>query len=120
MSVQSRWYGDAVKDAMRAALIIGLNAAAEQLLASAQALVPVDTGDLRRSGTYHPAVDGELVARVTFNTHYAVEQHENLGFYHPKEKNPLAQAKFLETPLRRDAALLLKLINAHVARSMGA
>ena len=48
-----------------------------------------------RSGVASPPDPGTLKAAVSFDTPYAVVQHENLTFHHPGGR----QAKYLETPL---------------------
>ena len=71
------------------------------LLRYSMQLVPIDTGDLRRSG---PAVTRKMpgtsglntVMTVGYGTDYAVYVHENLEAKHAEGK----VAKFLERPLR--------------------
>jgi hypothetical protein len=54
-------------------------------------LAPVDTGDLRGSATSSVI---NLIGEVGFGEEYALEQHENLTFNHPRG----GQAKYLENP----------------------
>jgi hypothetical protein len=66
------------------------------LQGKAQQLAPVDTGDLRGSASSEvKTVSGGFVAEVGFNEPYALRQHEELGYNHPKG----GQAKYLEGPL---------------------
>lgn len=70
----------------------GVYLAAEHLVGVARALVPKDEGTLERSGA--AATDG-LQGVVSFDTPYAVIQHEALDFHHPRG----GQAKYLEQPM---------------------
>lgn len=63
---------------------------ADAVLQAAQQAVPVDEGDLRRSGKV--TVKGRT-ARVSFSGPYAVRQHEDLTAKHDR-----GSAKYLETP----------------------
>lgn len=54
-------------------------------------IAPVDTGDLRGSATSEVK---DLIGEVGFGEEYALEQHENLTFNHPRG----GQAKYLENP----------------------
>ena len=98
--IRSTWRGELVKARSRE---------------SAQAVrqAPVDEGDLRRSAS---AVNlsglGLIQAAVTFNRPYAVRQHEELGYRHPKG----GKAKYLEDPMNSEAATMLKIISATIAR----
>lgn len=113
------WHGDQVEAAVKAAAARGLNQAAEELLSLSKALVPVDSGDLRSSGSVDQASAGDLESRVTYNTPYAVIQHERLDFHHPTVKNPNAQAKYLEAPARENETELLGIVAQTIKRSMG-
>ncbi len=74
---------------------------AEEVLGDAQELAPVDTGDLKASGTRGPVeVNGANVSTwIGFNTDYALFVHENLTSHHDQ-----GQAKFIEMPLHHHAA----------------
>lgn len=76
---------------------------AEQLLTESQALVPVDTGDLKDSGrvTQHGSkatVSYDVLSPDGYP--YGIRQHEDLTLHHPNG----GQAKFLEQPMRTDPA----------------
>ena len=55
---------------------------------------------------------GLIQAAVTFNRPYAVRQHEELGYRHPKG----GKAKYLEDPMNSEATTMLKIISATIAR----
>ena len=70
--------------------------AGRELQADSQPLVPVDTGQLKRSAdTRLVRAGGNPVVWVTYNTDYALLQHETLWFNHR-----VGQAKYLEEPSR--------------------
>jgi hypothetical protein len=65
------------------------------LQGEAQRIAPVDKGDLRGSGySTVEEEENEIIGEVGFTEPYALEQHENLYFTHPKG----GQAKYLEGP----------------------
>ena len=107
--VKSNWRGELVKARSRESAQAGVIRAAEHLVRQA----PVDEGDLRRSAS---AVNlsglGLIQAAVTFNRPYAVRQHEELGYRHPKG----GKAKYLEDPMNSEAPTMLKIISATIAR----
>ena len=65
------------------------------LQGKAQLLAPVDKGDLR--GSAYSEVNG-LDGIVGFATDYALKQHEEMGYNHPKG----GQAKYLEQPYKEN------------------
>lgn len=74
----------------------GVKLAAEHLLTEANKTVPHDEGTLERSGT--TSVDG-LEAAVSYDTPYAVKQHEDLALHHDGK----GQSKWLENTLTAEA-----------------
>ena len=117
-----KWRGkEAVKIAQEAGLK-ALRTGGEKILTEALKIAPVDTGTLRRSGTvtvgalpdfertYESAQAGndmgkafpgetgnEKAVYVSFSTPYALRQHEELDYHHPRGGGP----KYLETPHRQ-------------------
>jgi hypothetical protein len=81
----------------------GLDLALEHLLGEAKKLVPLDEGTLERSGT--ASRDG-LTGAVSFDTPYAVRQHEEMDYRHA----PGRQAKYLEQPMNTERETLLQLM----------
>ena len=119
MDVSIRWNGGRINAGIRAGAQMGLNRAAEHLLTESKVIIPVDTGDLRRSGHVQETRGIELSAWVVYNVAYAVTVHEGVAMNFSKVKNPLAQAKFLETPLQRDKGILAQIVAADIRRVMG-
>ena len=89
-----RWYGSAVLAIEKAARDRGLFMAAEHVLGEARRVVPIDEGTLERSG-FTSVDDGR--AAVSFDTPYAVVQHEDLSLAHAAGR----KAKYLEEPLNQ-------------------
>lgn len=99
------WTGDAAAKAIRAATVRGLTLWAENLLTESRAIVPLDEATLERSGV--ASVDeGSLTAAVSYDTPYAVRQHEDMTLRHPGGR----QAKYLEKPFIETRMLAPKII----------
>lgn len=92
----------------------GLTLAAEHLLGEAVAVVPLLEGTLARSGK--ATVDEDtLTAAVSFNTVYAVAQHEELEYRHA----PGRQAKYLEEPTIREAGTIKAILAQQIREALG-
>ncbi|MCG0062238.1 minor capsid protein [Streptomyces tricolor] len=90
----------------------GLYLAAEHVLAEADQVVPLDEAALQRSGT--ASVDPpSLTAMVSYDTPYAVVQHERLDYRHA----PGRQAKYLEGPLNAARAEVAAILAAEIRRA---
>lgn len=97
--------------AAREAAEQGIDEACEHLLGAARALVPIEEGTLERSGA---ASREELVGAVSFDTPYAVRQHEDMTLQHDAGR----QAKYLEQPTTTEAGALRELIAARIRRGL--
>lgn len=82
----------------------GLERALEHTLGKAKAIVPLEEGTLERSGRVN--MIGELQGQITFDTVYAVRQHEELTWKHL----PGRQAKYLEQPMLNERQVMLELM----------
>jgi hypothetical protein len=108
-----RFHGVAVHRELRTAAARGLLLAAEHVLGESQQVVPLDEGPLMQSGT--ASVDeSSLTAMVSYDTPYAVPQHERLDFRHA----PGRTAKYLEGPLNANRNEVLALIAAQMRRAL--
>jgi ketosteroid isomerase-like protein len=87
----------------------GLQRALEHTLGKAKELVPLDEGTLERSGRVD--VDG-LNGSISFDTVYAVRQHEELDWKHL----PGRQAKYLEQPMNTERETMLRLMAVPLRR----
>ncbi|MFE5681737.1 minor capsid protein [Streptomyces sp. NPDC056512] len=112
-SFRLQFTGAAVEHEIRAAAARGLYLAAEHVLARSTEVVPLDEGPLQHSGT--ASVDaGSLSAAVSYDTPYAVRQHEELDYRHA----PGRQAKYLEGPLNGARGEVAQIIAAQVRRAL--
>lgn len=87
----------------------GLHRALEHTLGKAKELVPLEEGTLERSGRVD--VDG-LNGAISFDTVYAVRQHEELDWKHL----PGRQAKYLEQPMNTEREVMLRLMAVPLRR----
>ncbi|MGH3323260.1 MAG: hypothetical protein ACRDOV_02375 [Streptomyces sp.] len=105
------WNGRIVTAAEESAAGRGVGKAAEHLLGVSRQLVPLEEGTLERSGA--ASADG-LAAAVSYDTVYAVRQHEELTWRH----DPGRQAKYLESPADTERPVMLALIAAELRRAL--
>lgn len=104
------WQGSAVDSAMRVGATRGLTRAAEFVLSNSRLVVPIEDAILSRSGA--TSVDStNLEASVSYDTPYAVRQHEDLSLRHDQGRT----AKYLERPLVNTREQQARII----AQSMG-
>ncbi|MFC8095371.1 hypothetical protein [Streptomyces sp. NPDC057301] len=109
-----RFNGEQALRGTRAGAARGLRVAAEYVLGLSRAQVPIDEALLEHSGV--ATVDETaLTAAVSYDTPYAIRQHEELGYRH----DPGRKAKYLEDPLSESAGTVARIIAAQVRRSLG-
>lgn len=111
-SVSVEWNGDRARAAGQEGCATGSLHAAEYLLSVSQPLVPHEEGTLERSG--RATSDGDGNAAVSYDTEYAVRQHEELGWQHPLK----GQAKYLEEPFLAEQTSMQELIAAAIRRGL--
>ncbi|WP_371795981.1 hypothetical protein [Streptomyces sp. NBC_01718] len=108
-----RWDGDVALDAMRQGAALGVRLAAEHVLTESRRRVPIEEATLERSGV--ATVDeANLTAAVSYDTPYAVRQHEELQYRHDAGRT----AKYLERPLIEEADTATAIIAAQVRRAL--
>jgi hypothetical protein len=108
-----RWHGDEVAGRVRAAAIRGLSTAGEYILAESVKVVPLDESPLQDSGAVGDPDPDNLTVEITYDTEYAVRQHEKLAWRHA----PGRQAKYLEEPFNANRGTAQKLIAAAIRRA---
>lgn len=97
----------------RAAAVRGLAKGVEHVLTESRKQVPIEEGTLERSGV--ASVDEQtLRGAVSYDTPYAVRQHEELGWRHDQGR----KAKYLEDPLHEEGSVVLQLIRAEMRRAL--
>lgn len=90
---------------IHAAASRGLAIGAEHVLGEARKKVPIEEATLERSGA--TSLDPEnLKAAVTFDTPYAVVQHEDMGLRHDAGR----EAKYLENAMNAETGTVRKII----------
>jgi hypothetical protein len=103
--VTKEWNGSRILAELRRGEVKGLEAGADHLLEVSQKIVPLDEKVLQDSGT--PSVDeDQRRAAVSYDTPYAVIQHEDQTFQHA----PGRTAKYLERPMNSERDAILGLI----------
>jgi len=105
------WNGDEYSLKLAQAAADGLNRGAEFLRAKSVPRAPVDRGPLRGSAQVHEASPDDLESAVSYDTPYAVRQHEELGYRHDD-----GEAKYLERPLHENDATIQALIAKAIGR----
>lgn len=91
----------------------GVTDATLDLLRRSKEEAPLDTGDLRGSGTSEvEEVYNGLKGSVGFNTPYALIQHEDMTFVHPMG----GKSKYLTDPLNRNATKYRRMIQEKTRR----
>jgi hypothetical protein len=115
LTVKTTWNGPKVKAEERKGAARGLYRGAEHVLEQATRLVPLQEGTLERSGV--ASVDeASMTAAVSYDTPYAVRQHEEMDYQHQRGR----QAKYLETPLNASKDEILRLVAEEIRKSLGA
>jgi hypothetical protein len=122
MTLHMKWYGDKAQALARKGAARGLQLGAEHVLEEANRIVPIDESTLLKSGhAWPPSQVGHvggagLQAAVTYDTPYAVRQHEELTWRHDAGR----QAKYLEQPINTEKPAVETLIAREVKRELGA
>ena len=83
----------------------GLSLAAEHVLGEARKRVPIEEATLERSGATSLDPDS-LKAAVTFDTPYAVVQHEDMSLKHDAGR----EAKYLENAMNAETSTVQMII----------
>jgi hypothetical protein len=105
---------DAVRRAIHAGAIRGLREAAEAVMAESDRHVPIESGRLDRSSRVVVDSSG-LEAAVTYDTPYAVIEHERLDQHH----DPGRRAKFLESAGHAKREEARRTLAAEIRRALG-
>ncbi|MFY1658576.1 hypothetical protein [Micromonospora sp. WMMD1274] len=108
------WNGPELETLIEGAEPAGLLLAAEHLLQVSRTEVPLEEGTLERSGT--ATVDeSDRVAAVSYDTQYAVPQHEEMDWRHAAGR----KAKYLEDPMNNERDTMLELAAAPIQQALG-
>lgn len=109
-----RWEGRAWLARTKRSAALGLEKGLEHVLAESRKLVPLDEGTLERSGrvVMNTGGGGVIEGAVTYDTIYAVRQHEEMTWKHL----PGRSAKYLEIPMNTERNVVLALVAAEIRR----
>jgi len=99
---------------LHAAAVRGLVKASEHLLQVSNTLVPIEEGTLERSGVASVDEDS-LKAAVSYDTVYAVNQHESMDFRHDNGRC----AKYLEVALTSETKTIEEIIANEIRAVLG-
>ncbi|MFI6534186.1 hypothetical protein ACIBHY_17125 [Nonomuraea sp. NPDC050547] len=102
-----------IRARQRAGAVRGLHKAVNHLLERSTAVAPIEESTLINSAVTS-VDDSALRAAVSYDTVYAVRQHEELTWRH----DPGRQAKYLEQPLNDEAGTMWELIAAQIRRAL--
>lgn len=112
-NIRMKWDGPRIRAAQREAAVRGLALGTEHILGVSREKVPHEEGTLERSGV--ASVDAErLEGAVSYDTPYAVRQHEDLSLHHDDGR----EAKYLERPFNTEAGTVRDLIAAELRRGL--
>lgn len=104
----------AIQQAAHDGSVQGLFLATEHVLGVAKSRVPIEEHTLEGSGVAQ--VDaGNLTGYVSFDTLYAIVQHEDLTLNHDEGR----EAKYLESALNSEIPVVRKLIGGAVSSELG-
>jgi hypothetical protein len=107
------WNGGKAIDAVLDAGYDGLLVGAELVLTETNKVVPLDMAILEHSGVATADRDS-MTAAVSYNTPYAVRQHEDLTFRHPGGR----KAKYLELTAAEVGPDAAKVVATYVRRRL--
>ncbi len=107
------WHRDVADARVRTAAGRGLLKGAEHVLGESRKEVPLEEATLERSGVASLDAD-TLTAAVSYDTAYAVRQHEELDWQHA----PGRKAKYLEDPMNREADTVGAIVQAEIRRAL--
>jgi hypothetical protein len=110
---QIAWRGPSVSAAFRRGTARGLEAAAAELLAESQKIVPFEKGELSRSGA--SGMVNDHTAAVTYTAPSAVYAHERLNIPPGHGR----QRKYLETPMMTGRRIYAAALAARIRREAG-
>ncbi|SET94725.1 Minor capsid protein [Salinibacillus kushneri] len=108
-----KWRGNEVVKKAQKARERGVTEATEFVLDESNKRVPHDEGPLQNSGTTH-VTKGGREASVSYNTPYAVRQHEATHYNHPNGR----EAKYLENAVKQNRKQVQKHIEKSIKRAL--
>lgn len=98
------------KDVLNGSANRGVALAAEHILGESNKKVPIEEGTLERSGTVSTD-PGNFTAAVSYDTPYAVRQHEDMTLRHDSGRS----AKYLENAMTSEVQAAAEIIRSTIA-----
>lgn len=92
----------------------GLLAGARHILKVSDAQAPIEAGDLARSSKVSED-RGILTVAMSYDTEYAVRQHEQMSLNHDAGRT----AKFLEKAVNAEVGTAARMITEHIRARLG-
>ena len=122
MASKKTWFdAGPARDLARRVAMQALHDGAEAILTERLKEVPHATGTLARSAAVTDASREDAVY-ISYNTPYAVRQHEDLTLRHPDPRNPLStpgrKAKYLEDPFDRLKGKVMELVKRRIKKAL--
>jgi hypothetical protein len=114
MTLTVKWHGAKASEAERKGAARGLMLGAEHVLTEANKVVPIEEATLLRSGVAS-LDESALRGAVTYDTPYAVRQHEELEYRHDAGRT----AKYLENTLNSERGAVEDLIAREIKKALG-
>lgn len=99
------WFGDDVKKKVMTANEKAITLGLEFIKQESVKVAPKDTGMMEKSAQVTIAADGKT-GYVSYDTPYAIRQHEELGYRHAEGRI----AKYLELPLQQNSKKALEIM----------
>lgn len=94
---------------------VALGKVGDELLRLSNELVPMDTGHLANTGRVDK---GNKKVVVGYYTPYATRLHEHPEYNFRKDRNPQAQGKWLEEPLKKNLSKWEKMIGSNLSANI--
>lgn len=98
------------KDVLNGSANRGISLAAEHILGASNEKVPIEEATLERSGTVSTD-PGNFTAAVSYDTPYAVKQHEDMTLRHDQGRT----AKYLENAMTSEVQAAAEIIRKTIA-----
>lgn len=112
-TTRMNWDGPKVTAKTQQGAVRGLQRGTEHWLGASREIVPIDEGTLERSGV--ASVDApSLTGAVSYDTPYAVRQHEELDWQHDEGRS----AKYVEIPMNAERDTIGEIVAAEIRRSL--
>ena len=108
-----RWHGELARQRARNAASRALREVAEVLLEEANRTIPHRTGHMMRTGATHQP--DPLLCFVSYDTPYAVRQHEDTRLRHAQGR----RAEWLRLALDENRDRFLRFLAAQVGKELG-